>query len=83
MIGATAFDQAEGARMAKVGKDKGKRQIEPSWIVTDDGGSPLTELLAESQGSLSPFGEDTTFPLPISALKYQHPTDKPNRAENN
>lgn len=69
--------------MAKAGKEKHNKLIEPSWIMTEDGGSPLTELLSENQGSLSPFGEDTTFPLPVSALRYTHPTDKPNRAENN
>ena len=31
-------------------------------------------------GSLSPFGEDHSFPLPVEALRYAHPTDKPNRA---
>lgn len=67
---------------SKAGKDK-RRQIEPSWYSSDDGHPPLTELLAENQGALSPFGEDTVFPLPVSSINYVHPTDKPNRAENN
>ena len=57
--------------------------VEPSWFESAAGGPPLTELLAENQGSLSPFGEDVQFPMPLSALRYEHPTDKPNRAENN
>lgn len=57
--------------------------VEPTWFASEDGGPPLTELLAENQGALSPFGDDATFPLPASALNYEHPTDKPNRAENN
>ncbi|CAN5362271.1 hypothetical protein BH20ACT5_BH20ACT5_06630 [soil metagenome] len=66
----------------RAGKDK-SHQIEPTWYSSDDGHPPLTELLAENQGALSPFGEDTVFPLPVSAINYVHPTDKPNRAENN
>lgn len=65
--------------MAKPGKKT--HLTEPSWFASDDGGPPLTELLAENQGSLSPFGEDTTFPLPTSALRYEHTTDKPNRPD--
>lgn len=57
--------------------------VEPTWFGSDDGGPPLTELLAENQGALSPFGEDATFPLPPSEVTYQHPTAKPNRAGNN
>jgi hypothetical protein len=54
--------------------------VEPTWGESDDGGPPLTELTSESAGPLSPFGEDHRFPLPVSALRYAHPTDKPNRA---
>lgn len=57
--------------------------VEPTWFGSEDGGPPLTELLAENQGALSPFGEDARFPLPASEVNYQHPTAKPNRAENN
>ncbi len=65
------------------GKRRTNKLVEPSWFENDDGGPPLTELLAENQGSLSPFGEDRTFPLAPEALAYEHPTAKPNRAENN
>jgi hypothetical protein len=54
--------------------------VEPTWGESEGGGPPLTELTSESAGALSPFGEDHSFPLPLSALRYAHPTDKPNRA---
>jgi hypothetical protein len=54
--------------------------VEPTWGESEGGGPPLTELTSESAGALSPFGEDHSFPLPVSALRYAHPTDKPNRA---
>lgn len=60
--------------------DKGGRRIEPSWPDVTDGDHPVSEFLATSQGALSPFGEDTTFPLPLSQLSYEHPTGLPNRA---
>ncbi len=65
------------------GKVKKTKLTEPTWFASEDGGPPLTELLAENQGSLSPFGEDVTFPMPTNSLRYEHPTSKPNRAENN
>jgi hypothetical protein len=60
--------------------EKQAHLVEPTWGQSDDGGPPLTELTAVSAGSLSPFGEDHSFPLPVEALRYAHPTDKPNRA---
>jgi len=45
-----------------------------------DGGPPLTEFTAASAGPTSPFGDDHGFPLPLSHIRYAHPTDKPNRA---
>ncbi|MBA2415915.1 MAG: hypothetical protein H0V64_08545 [Geodermatophilaceae bacterium] len=66
----------------RVGRRK-SQLVEPTWFASEDGGPPLTELLAENQGALSPFGEDAQFPLPASEVNYQHPTAKPNRAENN
>ena len=61
-------------------KAKHERLVEPTWGQSDDGGPPLTELTSETAGSLSPFGEDHSFPLPPERLRYAHPTDKPNRA---
>ena len=61
-------------------KAKQERLVEPTWGQSDGGGPPLTELTSETAGSLSPFGEDHSFPLPVERLRYAHPTDKPNRA---
>jgi hypothetical protein len=60
--------------------EKHAHLVEPTWGQSDDGGPPLTELTSVSAGSLSPFGEDHSFPLPVESLRYAHPTDKPNRA---
>ena len=61
-------------------KEKLAHLVEPTWGQSEDGGPPLSELVSEMAGSLSPFGEDHSFPLPVEALRYAHPTDKPNRA---
>ena len=61
-------------------KAKHERLVEPTWGQSDGGGPPLTELTSETAGSLSPFGEDHSFPLPVDRLRYAHPTDRPNRA---
>jgi hypothetical protein len=34
---------------------------------------PVTEFLFDRAGAPSPFGDDQTFPLPVSALAYRHP----------
>ena len=65
--------------MAK-SKARNQHLVEPTWGQTADGGPPVSEFTAEPAGPLSPFGEDHSFPLPVSALRYAHPTDKPNRA---
>jgi hypothetical protein len=54
--------------------------VEPTWGQSDGDGPPVTELISEMAGALSPFGEDHSFPLPPERLRYAHPTDKPNRA---
>ena len=63
-------------------KRKGKNEhlVEPTWGQSVDGGPPLTELTSEAAGSLSPFGEDHQFPLPVDRISYVHPTERPNRA---
>ncbi|SFE14173.1 hypothetical protein [Blastococcus tunisiensis] len=60
--------------------EKHAHLVEPTWGQSEDGGPPLTELSASVAGPLSPFGQDHSFPLPVEALRYAHPTDKPNRA---
>ena len=61
-------------------KSKNTHLVEPTWGESEGGGPPLTELSASVAGPLSPFGQDHSFPLPVEALRYAHPTDKPNRA---
>jgi hypothetical protein len=61
-------------------KAKKTQLVEPTWGESEGGGPPLTELTSVSAGSLSPFGEDHSFPLPVDQLRYAHPTDRPNRA---
>lgn len=83
MIGEDARDAApEGADdpeepMASR-KAKNAHLTEPTWGVSDEDGPPVTELASEMAGSLSPFGEDHSFPLPVEQLRYAHPTDRPN-----
>ena len=50
---------------------------DPYWPEVD-GGHPITELLAPTQGAASPFGE-TQFPLPADQLGYEHPVTEINR----
>jgi hypothetical protein len=61
-------------------KEKHAHLVEPTWGQSEGAGPPVTELLGEMAGSLSPFGEDHSFPLPVDRIRYAHPTDKPNRA---
>jgi hypothetical protein len=41
-----------------------------------EGHLPVSELVSERAGPLSPFGEDTEFPLPADKVAYVHPTDR-------
>jgi hypothetical protein len=50
-------------------------RIDPTWPQADH---PVTELAAEWQGALSPFG-DTEFPLPVEDLGYTHPVSEINK----
>ncbi len=61
-------------------KEKHAHLVEPTWGQSEGDGPPVTELVSEMAGGLSPFGEDHSFPLPPERLRYAHPTDKPNRA---
>ena len=36
----------------------------------------VNELAADQAGSLSPFGQDLEFPLPLEKLRYTHPDAK-------
>lgn len=62
--------------MAKV-MDSGR--IDPEWPGDDDNGHhPVSEVAADRQGALSPFG-DLAFPLPVDVLGYQHPVTEINK----
>jgi succinate dehydrogenase / fumarate reductase iron-sulfur subunit len=43
----------------------------------------VSEFAADQAGSLSPFGTDVEFPLPVEQLTYTHPSpaDRPNLAD--
>ncbi|MGY1841081.1 MULTISPECIES: hypothetical protein [unclassified Modestobacter] len=60
--------------------DKQAHLVEPTWGRRTEGEAPVTELVSEMAGGLSPFGEDHAFPLPPERLRYAHPQDRPNRA---
>jgi len=67
----------------KRGKKSGGHQhsaVESTWWSSEGGGPPLTELIAETQGPLSPWGEDHTLPLPPEMVGYEPPSGRPNRA---
>ncbi|WP_156994182.1 hypothetical protein [Pseudonocardia acaciae] len=51
-------------------------RIDPEWPEAEDGGHPVSELAAATQGSSSPFG-DVEFPLP--SVPYEHPETEINR----
>jgi len=57
-------------------KKESKDRIDPSWPQLDDGDHPVSELAADRQGSLSPFGE-VTFPL--DSVPYEHPETEINK----
>jgi hypothetical protein len=43
----------------------------------------VSEVAADLAGSLSPFGPDVEFPLPVERLRYTHPSpaNRPHLAE--
>lgn len=56
------------------GKAK-KDRIDPNW---PQGDHAVSELVADVQGALSPFGT-TTFPLDEDSNPYEHPVTKINK----
>jgi prolyl-tRNA editing enzyme YbaK/EbsC (Cys-tRNA(Pro) deacylase) len=53
--------------------------VDPGWPSVADGEHAVTELSSARAGGLSPFGEDTEFPLPVDRLPYMHPRTVINR----
>jgi succinate dehydrogenase / fumarate reductase iron-sulfur subunit len=43
----------------------------------------VDEIAADQSGSLSPYGNDVEFPLPLSKIRYTHPgpADRPHLAD--
>jgi hypothetical protein len=61
--------------VAKKGGNTGR--IDPHWPADDDHGQhPVSELAADRQGALSPYG-DIVFPL--EAVPYEHPVTEINK----
>jgi hypothetical protein len=59
-------------------KDKADR-IDPEWPAgASHSERPISELAADRQGSLSPFG-DEDVPVPPERLRYEHPQTVINR----
>ncbi|MGS2808484.1 hypothetical protein [Nocardia sp. MW-W600-9] len=61
-----------------VNKSK-KPYVDNGWPQVADGEHAVTELSSTRAGNLSPFGEDTEFPVPASKLPYVHPQTVINR----
>lgn len=61
--------------MAKADKRKRKR-IDPNWPEVGEDQHPVSELAADRQGALSPYG-DLTFPL--DSVPYEHPETEINK----
>ncbi|GAA4820005.1 hypothetical protein GCM10023201_01710 [Actinomycetospora corticicola] len=65
--------QSDGEQTSKAAQPR----QDPGWPQVD-GGHPITELMAPTQGAASPFGE-IEFPLPADQLGYEHPVTEINR----
>lgn len=66
--------------MAKSAPELPERRTAPELRVGD---FHVSELAADLAGSLSPFGPETEFPLPLARIRYTHPSaaDRPHLAE--
>jgi hypothetical protein len=58
-----------------VAKAKRSHRIDPTWPEVEH---PVTELAADRQGALSPYG-DLSFPLTADDLGYEHPVTEINK----
>nr|WP_115965562.1 hypothetical protein [Rhodococcus sp. (in: high G+C Gram-positive bacteria)] len=61
-----------------VNKSK-KPYVDAGWPETARGDHAVSELASTRAGGLSPYGEDTEFPLPLDQLPYAHPVTVVNR----
>jgi len=63
-----------------VAKNDGRDRIDPTWAGDDEHGThPVSELVSNTQGALSPYG-DLTFPVPPETLGYVHPVTEINKS---
>lgn len=61
--------------MAKGNSDR----TDPTWPEAPAGDKhPVSELAADRQGALSPFG-DVVFPVPVEEIGYEHPVTEINK----
>lgn len=56
-----------------------KQYVDRGWPELADGDHAVTELSSTRSGPLSPYGEETEFPLPVEDLPYTHPKTVINR----
>ncbi|MQY19312.1 hypothetical protein [Nocardia macrotermitis] len=61
-----------------VNKSK-KPYVDNGWPQLANGDHAVTELSSARSGGLSPFGEDTEFPVPAEEIAYVHPHTVINR----
>ncbi|MBP1160504.1 hypothetical protein ABIC28_005046 [Rhodococcus sp. PvR044] len=75
------YHGASSCQNGTVANNSSKRYVDPGWPAPElqDGDHAVTELSSSRSGGLSPFGEDTEFPLPVSELPYTHPHTVINR----
>ena len=74
--GTDGFSSIEEDSVAKLNPDR----VDPTWPdkKPSNAAHPVSELAADRQGALSPFG-DVTFPLPSEDLGYEHPVTEINK----
>lgn len=76
---ARTSDKKSGAKKSAASPSAARKAgIDPTWPESGEGDHALSELTADRQGSLSPFG-DLEFPLDAAELTYIHPTTIINR----
>jgi hypothetical protein len=75
--GATKALTVRRVQVADPGKVK-KDRIDPAWPQVRDGSHPVSELTADRQGALSPYG-DLSFPMSADSVPYRHPVTEINK----
>ncbi len=66
----------QNERMANTSKNQ---YVDRGWPELVDGDLAVTELSSTRSGPLSPYGEETDFPIPVDSLPYTHPRTVINR----